>query len=93
MTLRDHDHLSNVLILYGGVRGGGMSQMTMLKPRPTKLRSLKDTEIVQPGDVVEDMASGDRVQVAKGTFYEGVAGYATRQVKELDRVFDVLRPE
>lgn len=101
MTLRDHDRLESLMaykplaskpaILFNASEGIHPVFCNPFGKWP--LRSLRDDEIVCPGDVIEDIEGGDRVAVKEGGFYDGVIGYKVKQVKELDRVFDVLRPE
>lgn len=52
--------------------------------------SLKDTEVVTDGDLVEDLDTGKREPVNNG-FYKFLVGHTAKQAKSLPNIYDVVR--
>lgn len=58
----------------------------------TDLRPLRENDKVRLGDVIEDLATGERVTVTASSYYGFLNGHVASQARQLPDVFDVLRP-
>lgn len=54
-------------------------------------RSLRNDEVVQRGDLIEDIQGGDVAPVQRGNFYAMVRGFKAGSVREMPNVNDILR--
>lgn len=98
MTLRDHDRLQTILTAFQQDRAQAQSTLLSQKRRSAFVtgvvfRPMEDNEVVKAGDFVEDIDSGDAVRVCRNTHYDFAEGMTVAKLKELPRVFGVVRPE